>query len=112
MAKVILKNVTAENAFWEGKGLSVVEAKTIKGQTVKTWWSVFFTEPHNIQKGTVLSIEGELGARVDEFPDKMTGEPRTKVNLTVNFPKVLDVQPGGAEYLAQSGAVELDNAPF
>lgn len=112
MAKVNLKNVRAERVFWDGKGLAVVESETIKGQEYKTYWSIFFNEPHNIEPGTILSVEGKLGAKIDEYPDKMTGQPRTKINLTVNFPTVTDVHPGGVEFLTQAGAVELENAPF
>ena len=112
MARVVVKNAKADRTFWDGKGLSLIETETVKGQQINTYWSVFFNEPHNIQPGTVLTIEGKLGARIDEFNDKVTGEPRTKVNLTINFPEIKDVQAGGADFLAQAGAVELDNAPF
>ena len=92
---------TATRSFYDGKGLEVSESyKNKQGETKTRKYTVWFNEPHNIQDGASIKVEGLLSAEIESFTTK-EGEDRQFVKLTVNNPTILGAPKA-----------ELVDAPF
>lgn len=87
MAIVQLKDVLVTRVNKSGHGLQVTEESVSKGQTFKTRYTVWFKEASGLSEGSVVSLSGFLGARVDEWTDK-EGAVRHTVELSVNSPRI------------------------
>jgi hypothetical protein len=91
MAIINLKNVEVTRVNRVGHGVQVTDSNETAGRTYKTRYTVWFTDAHGLREGDVVSVSGILGAKVgDPYSDKMTGEQRRSVELSVNPP--LDVK--------------------
>lgn len=88
MAKIILSNVEVNRIFWEGKGASVVEKYTSRGEQKQTRYALFFNEPHGLAEGDVVSAEGLLSASIDEYT-KQDGTIGRSVALKLNNPQLI-----------------------
>lgn len=93
MAKVSLNDVQVTRVFWEGKGAQVVEKYTTKNGERETRYALFFDQPHGLQDGQIINVEGLLSANVDEFT-KRDGSTGHAVNLKLNNPQVSKVDAG------------------
>jgi hypothetical protein len=99
MAKIELTNVEVARVNRNGFGVQVVEARESNGKTFKQRYTLWFTEPHGLGEGDVVSVNGILGAKVGEPWTDKEGNTRQSVELSVNFPKLTT---GGAEYVPAS----------
>jgi len=122
VAKVSLSDVQVTRVFWEGKGAQVVEKYTTKNGERETRYALFFDQPHGLQDGQIISVDGLLSANVDEFT-KRDGSIGHAVNLKLNNPQVSKVDAGEKlghaainqvwPSVASAGVVEPgDGAPF
>lgn len=93
VAKVSLNDVQVTRVFWEGKGAQVVEKYTTKNGERETRYALFFDQPHGLQDGQIINVEGLLSANVDEFT-KRDGSTGHAVNLKLNNPQVSKVDAG------------------
>ena len=66
---------------------------TSNGKVYKTYYSVWFTEPHGLAEGDRVSLSGFLGAKIGEPWEDRDGNKRQSVELSVNNPRL----SGGAE---------------
>ena len=117
MAIVQLKDVTVSRVNRTGNGVKVLEESNTNGKTYKTYFSVWFTEPHGLSEGDKVSLSGFLGARIGEPWTDRDGNTRTSVELSVNNPRLSDgarvalpVQSGSWETSPASGYDE--STPF
>jgi hypothetical protein len=92
MAKVSIENAMVERVFWEGKGAAVVEKYTVQGQERNRRWSLFFDEPHGLQEGVVLSVQGLFSDKPEAY-EKKDGTTGVSSNLTVNKPVIQISEP-------------------
>ena len=88
MAIVQLKDVTVSRVNRTGNGVKVLEESTSNGKTYKTYYSVWFTEPHGLSEGSVVSLSGFLGAKISDPWTDRDGNERTSVELSVNNPRL------------------------
>jgi hypothetical protein len=87
MAKVIIENALVERVFWEGKGAAVVEKFKVQGQDRSRRWSLFFDEPHGLEEGVVVDVQGLFSDKPETYTKK-DGTTGVSSNLTVNKPTV------------------------
>jgi len=94
MARVTIQNALVERIFWEGKGAAVVEKYQVQGQDRSRRWSLFFDEPHGLQEGLVIDVQGLFSDKPETYAKK-DGTLGVSSNLTVNKPtvKVSAAQP-------------------
>lgn len=72
-----------------GHGVQVIDSNEAKGRIYKTRYTVWFTEEHGLREGDIINVSGVLGAKSGEpYPDKVTGELRHPVELSVNSPRI------------------------
>jgi hypothetical protein len=116
MALISLKNVEVTRVNRVGYGVQVTDSNEAAGRTYKTRYTVWFTEEHGLREGDVVNVSGFLGAKVgDPYTDKVTGEERRGVELSVNSPR-LDTKiaqaPARADFEADLAKQYGDNTPF
>jgi len=87
MAKVFIENALVDRVFWEGRGAAVVEKYKVKGQDITRRWSLFFDEPHGLQEGVVVDVQGLFSDKPETYTKK-DGTTGVSSNLTVNKPTV------------------------
>lgn len=87
MAKVVVENALVERVFWEGKGAAVAESFTVQGSERTRRWSIFFDQPHNLQEGQVITVQGLFSDKPETY-QKKDGTLGVSSNLTINKPTV------------------------
>jgi hypothetical protein len=87
MAKVVVENALVERIFWEGKGAAVSEKFVVQGSERTRRWSIFFDEPHGLQEGQVISVQGLFSDKPETF-QKKDGTVGVSSNLTINKPTI------------------------
>ena len=115
MALIKLKNVTVGRINRNGYGVQVVESNDVKGKTYTQRYTVWFTEPHGLAEGDVVSVSGFLGAKIGEPWTDKEGNTRQSVELSVNSPRMDDSAPvaPAAGFTAPAGWTETsDESPF
>lgn len=70
------------------------------GNQRATRYSVFYDEPHGLEAGDVIKIEGLLSASVDTYA-KQDGTPAHSVSLKINKPKHEVLEKLGSSNLEQ-----------
>ena len=89
MAKISLHKVQVTRVFWDGKGAEVSEKYKARGMDFTDRYSCFFDEPHNLPEGAIISVEGLLGLKIDEYTyTKKDGTQAQTIARTINDPKV------------------------
>ena len=119
MAIVQLKDVTVSRVNSKGFGVKVLESSESNGKTYKTYYSVWFKEPHGLSEGSVVSLSGFLGAKISDPWTDRDGNERTSVELSVNSPRLAgETQTAaatpdvGSAWNTDSGAGYTDETPF
>lgn len=87
MARVVIENALVERVFWEGKGAAVVEKYKVQGQDRSRRWSLFFDEPHGLQEGLVVDVQGLFSDKPETYVKK-DGSMGVSSNLTINKPTI------------------------
>lgn len=105
MAKISLHNVQVTRVFWEGKGAEVTEKYKAAGMEFTDRYSCFFNEPHNIPEGTIISVEGLLGIKLEEF-EKRDGTPGQAIARTINNPKVTAQESAKSDKVGSAAIME------
>ena len=88
MAIVQLKDVVVSRVNRSGNGVKVLEENTSNGKVYKTYYSVWFTEPHGLSEGDRVTLSGFLGAKIGEPWEDRDGNKRQSVELSVNNPRL------------------------
>jgi hypothetical protein len=90
MAFVQIKDATVTRVNRAGFGVQVKEpdresgGKTFKGDRFTVW----FTAPHGLTEGDMVSVSGFLAAKMGEPWTDREGNERRSVELSVNSPRV------------------------
>jgi len=104
MAIVQLKDVVVSRVNRTGHGVKVLEESRTGDKTYKTYFSVWFKEPHGLSEGDKVSLSGFLGAKIGDPWTDREGNERTSVELSVNSPRLSEspaiAQAAGAEWAA------------
>lgn len=88
MAVVKIKDAQVTRVNSKGFGVKVTESNEYAGKTYKTQYTLWFTQPHGLSEGDVVSVSGFLGAKVGDPWTDRDGNERTSVELSVNNPKL------------------------
>ena len=88
MAIVQLKDVVVSRVNRTGNGIKVLEENESGGKTYKTYYSVWFKEPHGLSEGDKVSLSGFLGAKIGDPWTDRDGNERQSVELSVNSPRL------------------------
>lgn len=88
MAIVQLKDVVVSRVNRTGNGVKVLEENESGGKTYKTYYSVWFKEPHGLSEGDKVSLSGFLGAKIGDPWTDRDGNERQSVELSVNSPRL------------------------
>lgn len=96
MAIVQLKDVVVSRVNRTGNGIKVLEENESGGKTYKTYFSVWFKEPHGLSEGDKVSLSGFLGAKIGDPWTDRDGNERTSVELSVNSPRLSGDGPAPA----------------
>ena len=83
MAEVTIKNATVDRVFYDNKALSIVEKFKTKTGEGSQRYTIWFTAPHAIAVGDVVSVTGLLGNKIAEFMGN-DGNQKQIVELSVN----------------------------
>lgn len=86
MATVEIENAKVSRII-EGYGFEVTETRLVKGEEYKSYYTVW-NKQVQVQVGDVVTVAGDLSAKVDSYTDK-TNTPRHKVSLSVNNAEVM-----------------------
>lgn len=78
---------TVDRIFFDGRGVSVVEVSTIKGEVRKTYWTCWFDEAPVVQLGDTVKVSGLFGDKIEDYTDKQ-GVDRRKVVRSLNKAKL------------------------
>lgn len=90
MAIITLRDVQVTRVFWEGKGAQVLERYKTQYGDKEQRYSIFFDEPHGLAEGTIITLDGVLGVKIDEYENKQ-GEKKQSIAITVNKPQIKKV---------------------
>lgn len=90
MAIITLRDVQVTRVFWEGKGAQVLERYKTQYGDKEQRYSIFFDEPHGLAEGTIITVDGVLGVKIDEYENKQ-GEKKQGIAITVNKPQIKKV---------------------
>lgn len=80
MATINIEGATVERII-QGYGFKASETSIVKGEEKKTWFTVWTKE--TVKEGEVLTIEGELSVKLEEFTGR-DNQPRKSAAIHVN----------------------------
>jgi hypothetical protein len=69
--------------FYNGKGVEVTEAFTVRDKEIKKRWTCWFDTEHGLVEGQQVEVSGLHGDEVDEWTDKENNTRHT-VKRTLN----------------------------
>ena len=87
MAKITLSKVQVSRVFQDGRAAEVIEKYNTANGPKETKYTLWFDEAHGLAEGTVLDVDGLLGARIREFEGR-DGKMVQIIQLNVNKPRV------------------------
>jgi hypothetical protein len=94
MAKLEI-NGTVEKVFYEGKAASVTESyKDRDGKDQIKRYTAWFKDPHGLDVGDTVSVQGLHSAQIDEWTDEVSGEIRRAAKVALNNARILKVTKG------------------
>jgi hypothetical protein len=107
VAIITLRDVQVTRVFWEGKGAQVLERYKTQFGDKEQRYSIFFDEPHGLAEGALITVDGVLGVKIDEYQTKQ-GETKQGIAITVNKPQVRKVDsPVVAEKVGHAALNEV-----
>jgi hypothetical protein len=117
MAIIKLKDAQVARLDSKGFGVQVFESNTFNGETRKTYWKVWFKEPHGLTEGDVVSLSGFHGDRIGEpYVDKDGVTQPGTIQRSINSPRIEEASAGSTPYrpAAQSAGFlpADDDTPF
>ena len=102
MATITLENAKVARLI-PGYGFKAVEEfKLRSGETGTRWFTVWTKE--EVTEGDVLTIEGNLSVKLDEYTDK-AGDAKQSIAININEAMIMSADP-------QHAVPDVSDAPF
>jgi len=92
MAITMLKDVEVARVNGKGYGVKVVETNEYKGEKFKTWWTIWFTEPHGLNEGDVITVSGFHSDKIGDPYTDSNGVERRSIERGINSPRLAEGQ--------------------
>lgn len=112
MALVMLKDVEVSRVNQKGYGVQVVEKSHAQGKDFTTRWTVWFSQPHGLSVGDVVSLSGFHGDKVGEPWTDKDGNQRVSVERSINNPRLDESSVSQTAPAAPANVFVDDGAPF
>lgn len=113
MAKVTITGIIKNNS--KGNGFSVLEDYTvIIGDTKNVWqrrWQVWAKDQLGLIDDERVTIEGELGTKIDEYQNR-NGDMKQAVSHSINNPVLLERLGSTKKVVDEDDLRKYGNAPF
>jgi len=84
MARVSIKNAKVERLIPGYGFVAVTSFKKRSGEEGREWFTIWTTDP--VQEGQVFDVSGLLSVKIEEWTDKISGEPMSRAAVHVNNP--------------------------
>ena len=84
MARINIKNAKVDRLIPGYGFVAVTSFKKRSGEEGHEWFTIWTTDP--VREGQVFDVSGLLSVKIEEWEDKISGEPKSRAAVHVNNP--------------------------
>lgn len=111
MAQLTVRNATVDRIFYNGKGVSLHETFTSRGEERKAYYTAWFENAPDVTEGQVLpEVSGLFSVKEEEFDGK-DGQKRRAIKTSLNNARITGT-PTAAQPASDWSASGNDETPF